>query len=168
MATHFLNITPYTSIDNQIPYLKLSKQHPTFTHLKVFRCLYYPYIYPPHKLARRTKPFVFLGYLSPLPKLYIHDLRDHNWIIAMQNEFDALISYRTWTLVPRPMGANVVRSMWLFKKKYKVDGTLDRYKSRLVANGKIQRPGIDCDETFSPVVKPSTIHIVLSIAVSIH
>nr|GEZ17458.1 ribonuclease H-like domain-containing protein [Tanacetum cinerariifolium] len=56
--------------------------------------------------------------------------------------------------------------MWLFKHKFHADGTLSRYKARLVANGSSQQLGIDCDETFSPVVKPAIIRIVLSLAVS--
>ncbi|GJV33144.1 ribonuclease H-like domain-containing protein [Tanacetum coccineum] len=60
----------------------------------------------------------------------------------------------------------MVRSMWLFNHKFHADGTLSRYKARLVANGSRQQLGIDFDETFSPVVKPATIRMVLSLAVS--
>ncbi|GJR45859.1 ribonuclease H-like domain-containing protein [Tanacetum coccineum] len=60
----------------------------------------------------------------------------------------------------------MVRSMWLFKHKFYADGTLSRYKARLVANGSSQQLGVDFDETFSPVVKPATIHTVLSLVVS--
>ncbi|GJZ86799.1 ribonuclease H-like domain-containing protein [Tanacetum coccineum] len=60
----------------------------------------------------------------------------------------------------------MVRSMWLFKHKFHTDGTLSRYKARLVANGSSQQLGVDFDETFSPVVKPATIRKVLSLAVS--
>ncbi|GKC09187.1 ribonuclease H-like domain-containing protein [Tanacetum coccineum] len=52
------------------------------------------------------------------------------------------------------------------KHKYKGSESLNRYKARLVANGRSQQQGIDCDETFSPVVKPATIRTVLSLAVS--
>ncbi|GJY31074.1 ribonuclease H-like domain-containing protein [Tanacetum coccineum] len=60
----------------------------------------------------------------------------------------------------------MVRSMWLFKHKFHADGTLSRYKARLVTNGSSQQLGVDSDETFSPVVKPATIRTVLSLAVS--
>ncbi|GJX83687.1 ribonuclease H-like domain-containing protein [Tanacetum coccineum] len=56
--------------------------------------------------------------------------------------------------------------MWLFKHKFHADGTLSRYKARLVANGNSQQLGVDFDETFSPVVKPATIRTVLSLVVS--
>ncbi|KAI3757628.1 hypothetical protein L6452_05170 [Arctium lappa] len=87
---------------------------------------------------------------------------------AMNEEYNALITNGTWVLVPRPPGANVVRSMWLFKRKFNADGSLSRYKARLVANGRSQQQGIDCDETFSPVVKPATIRTILSLAISRH
>ncbi|GJS39846.1 ribonuclease H-like domain-containing protein [Tanacetum coccineum] len=88
------------------------------------------------------------------------------WRNAMYDEYNALVKNGTWLLVPRPTGVNMVRSMWLFKHKFHADGTLSRYKARLVANGSSQQLGVDFDETFSPVVKPATIRTVLSLAVS--
>ncbi|GJU86270.1 ribonuclease H-like domain-containing protein [Tanacetum coccineum] len=84
----------------------------------------------------------------------------------MYDEYNALVKNGTWILVPRPSDVNLVRSMWLFKHKFHADGTLSRYKARLVANGSNQQHGVDFDETFSPVVKPATIHTVLSLDVS--
>ncbi|GJV25884.1 ribonuclease H-like domain-containing protein [Tanacetum coccineum] len=84
----------------------------------------------------------------------------------MCDEYKALIDNKTWVLVPRPPNVNIVCSMWLYKHKYNADGSLNRYKARLVANGHSQQQGIDCDETFSLVVKPATIRTVLSLAVS--
>ena len=54
--------------------------------------------------------------------------------------------------------------MWIFRVKTKFDGSFERYKARLVDDGKSQKEDIDCDKTFSPVVKPTSIRIVLSIA----
>ncbi|GJS23803.1 ribonuclease H-like domain-containing protein [Tanacetum coccineum] len=105
-------------------------------------------------------------YSPPHPKSPFHALRDPNWKQAMCDEYKALIDNNTWVLVPRPPNVNIVRSMWLYKHKYNADGSLNRYKARLVANGRSQQQGIDCDETFSPVVKPATIRTVLSLAVS--
>lgn len=56
--------------------------------------------------------------------------------------------------------------MWLFRHKFNADGKLQRYKALLEVNGKSQQIGVDCDETFSLVVKPTTIRTVLSLAVS--
>nr|GEX19592.1 hypothetical protein [Tanacetum cinerariifolium] len=103
---------------------------------------------------------------SPLPRSHVHALRDPHLKEAMLDEYNALISNRTWVLVPRPSSVNVVRSMWLFKHKFKAVGSLSRYKARLVANGRSQQQCIDCDETFSLVVKPATIRTILSLAVS--
>ncbi|GJR70117.1 ribonuclease H-like domain-containing protein [Tanacetum coccineum] len=104
--------------------------------------------------------------ISPIPKNPSHALKDPNWRNAMYDEYNALVKNGTWLLVPRPAGVNMVRSMWLFKHKFHADGTLSRYKARLVANGSSQQLGVDFDETFSPVVKPATVRTVLSLAVS--
>ncbi|GJZ44451.1 ribonuclease H-like domain-containing protein [Tanacetum coccineum] len=73
--------------------------------------------------------------LSPIPKSPFIALKDPNWCNAMYDEYNALVKNGTWILVPRPSDVNLVRSMWLFKHKFHVDGTLSRYKARLVANG---------------------------------
>ncbi|GJY79652.1 ribonuclease H-like domain-containing protein [Tanacetum coccineum] len=106
--------------------------------------------------------------VSPLPKSYRDAFNDPNWQNAMRDEYTALIKNKTWTLVPRPPDTNIVRCMWLFRHKHLADGTLSRYKARLVANGSTQVEGVDVDETFSPVVKPGTIRTVLSLAASRH
>ncbi|GKB81506.1 ribonuclease H-like domain-containing protein [Tanacetum coccineum] len=95
-----------------------------------------------------------------------HPNQDTQWRNAMYNEYNVLVKNGTWLLVPRRAGVNMVRSMWLFKHKFHVDGTLSRYKARLVANGSSQQLGVDFDETFSLVVKSATIRTVLSLAMS--
>ncbi|GJV98748.1 ribonuclease H-like domain-containing protein [Tanacetum coccineum] len=95
--------------------------------------------------------------ISPIPKNPSHTLKDPNWHNAMYDEYNALVKNGTWLLIPRPSGVNMVRSMWLFKHKFHVDGTLNHYKARLVTNGSSQQLDVDFDETFSPVVKQATI-----------
>jgi hypothetical protein len=84
----------------------------------------------------------------------------------MQEEFDALTLNHTWELVPPPPGANIVSGKWVFRHKYNPDGSLSRHKARWVVRGFSQQHGVDFDETFSPVIKPATIRIVLSLATS--
>jgi hypothetical protein len=67
---------------------------------------------------------------------------------------------------PRPGLNKVIDCKWVFKLKQKPDGSIDRYKARLIAKGFKQQYGIDYDETFSPVVKPTTICLLLSLAIS--
>jgi hypothetical protein len=63
-------------------------------------------------------------------------------------------------------GANVATGNWIFQVKYHADGSLDRYKARWVLRGFTQRPGVDYDETFNPVVKPATVCTTLFLALS--
>ncbi|KAK6141586.1 hypothetical protein DH2020_024687 [Rehmannia glutinosa] len=84
----------------------------------------------------------------------------------MLDELAALDRNPTWILVPREPDYNVVGCKWVFRVKRNSNGSVSRYKARLVVKGFKQRPDIDFHETFSPVVKTSTICIVLTIAIS--
>ena len=84
----------------------------------------------------------------------------------MEDEYRALIKNNTWHLVPPKKGRNIIDCKWVYKIKRKADGTIDRYKARLVAKCFKQRYVIDYEDTFSPVVKAATVRTVLSIMVS--
>jgi hypothetical protein len=103
---------------------------------------------------------------SPEPTSYTAASKHPAWRAAMNTEFIALLHNGTWKLVPLKPTMNLVGCKWVFRIKRKADGSTDRYKARLVAKGFHQQPGIDYGETFSPVIKPVTIRIVLSLAVA--
>jgi hypothetical protein len=97
---------------------------------------------------------------------FVHTtLADPHWRRSME-EYAALLANHTWDLVPCPPGTNVVTGKWLFRHKLTSDGSLDRYKARWVFWGFTQRPGVDYEETFSPIVKFATVHAILSLALS--
>lgn len=84
----------------------------------------------------------------------------------MQDEIDALNKQGTWELVSLPPRKNLVGSKWVYKVKRNSDGSIARYKARLVAKGFSQEAGIDYEETFSLVVKPTTVKLILAIVSS--
>ena len=93
-------------------------------------------------------------------------LDDPKWKSAMEEEYEALIQNKTWHLVPPSKNKNLIDCKWVYRIKKNADGTIDRYKARLIAKGFKQRYGIDYEDTFSPVVKAATIRVVLAISVS--
>uniref|UniRef100_A0A2N9ETD6 Reverse transcriptase Ty1/copia-type domain-containing protein n=1 Tax=Fagus sylvatica TaxID=28930 RepID=A0A2N9ETD6_FAGSY len=120
-------------------------------------------------ISKKKKGFVAyskstLDYLNVESPSYSVACTYSQWRDAMAFEFQALQRQSTWTLVPSSPHFHVIGCHWVFKIKRNPDGSVARYKARLVAKGNHQQAGIDYDETFSPVVKPATVRLVLSLA----
>lgn len=101
------------------------------------------------------------------PESYKQALKDENceqWQAAMKEEYDSLIKNNTWELVERPPGEKIVDNKWVYKVKMEQKNAPARYKARLVARGFTQQYGVNYYETFSPVVRFTSIRLILSLA----
>ena len=105
-----------------------------------------------------------IDYLQTEPPNYTIASKFPQWRETMASEFDALQRQQTWSLVPPSSDQNVSGCCWVYKIKRNTNGSVSRYKARLVAKGFHQQAGVDFAETFSPMVKPPTVRIILSLA----
>ena len=87
-----------------------------------------------------------------------------NWKSATDAEMASLSKNDTWDLVDLPAGKSVIGSKWVLKTKMNPNGTINKYKGRLVAQGYSQKHGVNYDEVFAPVVKYVSLRTVLAIA----
>ena len=128
-----------------------------------------PLITNDHNMITRAKvgirkPKVYTASLEP--KTAKQALSIPHWKQAMDEEYAALMRNKTWELVQLPPNRVAIGSKWVFRTKYNPDGSIQKYKARLVAQGFNQRQGFDYTETFSPVIKPTTIRLILSLALA--
>jgi transposase InsO family protein len=111
----------------------------------------------------------FVNQVTEDPATFEDALRSENsaeWKRAMDQEITSLKENQTWILTDLPRGAKAIPCKWVFRLKKNPDGSIDKYKGRLVVKGFSQRHGIDYSETFSPVAKMGTIRSILSITAS--
>ena len=87
-------------------------------------------------------------------------------IVHLWQRLAALDANETWDLVPLPKGKNVIGCKWVYKVKHNGNGSISRYKARLVSKGYAQTYGVDYEETFSLVAKMATICTIIAVAVS--
>ena len=78
---------------------------------------------------------------------------------------DSLQSNKTWKLVDLPTGCKTIGCKWVLKRKLKADGSVEKYKARLVAKGFRQKENIDFFDTYFPVTRITSIHVLFAIVV---
>ena len=122
-------------------------------------------IYKPNVLAAAKHPVqVSPGPIEPVSVK--EALKDPNWTSAKKDEFEALLRNKTWELIPYQPNYNIVGNKWVSKLKFNPNETLNKHKAQLVAKGFHHTPGIDYSKTYSPVVKPNTVRVIMSLAVN--
>lgn len=130
-----------------------------------------------HNHTPRTYPYTistcfntsyvnFLANISSISEPHSFDQvsRSKEWQQAMEQELEALEKNRTWEIIELPSGKQAIGSRWVYNVKHKVDGSIDRYKARLVTRWYHQVEGIDYTESVSPVAKVVTVRVILVVA----
>ena len=86
------------------------------------------------------------------------------WNEAVNDEMESLLSNKTWVLVDLPPGCKTIGCKWVLRKKLKPDGTIDKYKVKLVAKGFKQQADLDFFNTFFPVTRVTSIRLLIAVA----
>ena len=86
------------------------------------------------------------------------------WKEAINDEIEFLISYRTWKLVDLPLGCKTIGCKWVLRKKLKPNGSIDKFKARLVAKDFKKKANLDFFDTFFPVTRITSIRLLITIA----
>ncbi|KAL5542564.1 hypothetical protein UlMin_010274 [Ulmus minor] len=120
-----------------------------------------------HRLSESNKSFVNQLSIVSIPNSVQEALVDKRWKAAMDEEMKSLQKNETWELVDRPAGKKPVGCRWIYTVKYQADGTIERFKARLVEKGYTQTYGIDYTDTFAPVAKINTVRVLLSLAANL-
>src|SRR5579871_326966 len=94
-----------------------------------------------------------------------HPIHGKQWEEAIQYEYKSLIDNQTWKLVPLPEERPIVGCKWIFRYKLGVDGTIQRFRARLIVKGFIQTYGVDYNETLVLVAKLPSLRLLLAIVV---
>ncbi|GJY70797.1 retrovirus-related pol polyprotein from transposon RE2 [Tanacetum coccineum] len=103
-------------------------------------------------------------YVLKEPVTYSEAVKDKQWRSAMDSELEALEQNKTWTIEKLPPNKKALGCKWVYKIKYKSDGTIERFKARLMILGNHQVAGVDYSETFTSVAKMVTVRVFLAIA----
>jgi hypothetical protein len=98
------------------------------------------------------------------PRSFAEAKKDAAWRAAIKAEMDAVEKNRTWELTDLPRGHRATTLKWVFKLKSDEVGAIIKHKARLVAQGFLQREGIDFDDAFAPVARMEFVRLLLALA----
>ncbi|GJT59507.1 retrovirus-related pol polyprotein from transposon TNT 1-94 [Tanacetum coccineum] len=141
----------------ETPYELWMGQKPLYQYLRVWGCLAKVAVPTPkaQKIRPKSLDCIFIGYAKN---------SRHQWKEAIKSEIDSILQNHMWELMDLPPGCKLLGYKWIFKKKMKADGTIDKYKARLVIKRFRQREGLDYFDTYSLVTRITSIRMILAIA----
>lgn len=160
-----------TSTRHKLPSTKLNNYHYTLPPSLIHNITTLPKYHPAHylnysNLKTNTSHFILNLETHKEPTTYLQASKDPRWMAAMIKELQALEQNHTWITTTLPAGKRPIGCKWVFIIKYNADGTIERFKAKLVAKGFTQQEGIDYIETFAQVAKMTTVRTLLAVAVS--
>jgi hypothetical protein len=120
-----------------------------------------------NRVLSKKIQFPFVGNVKEVPNTYSEVMASRDaafWREAVNDEMDSILSNNTWVLVDLPPSSNTIGCKWVFRRKYRTDGTIQTFKARLVAKGFRQREGIDYFDTYAPVARITSIRVLIALA----
>lgn len=114
----------------------------------------------------------YKNFVTDLDNTYIpsniHEaLQNSEWAVAVTEEVQTLMKNDTWEITSLPVGKNPAGCEWIFSVKYNEDGSINRYKARLVANGFTQSYGVEYEEAFALMAKLNSVRVILSLGANL-
>jgi hypothetical protein len=97
------------------------------------------------------------------PATFAEAEQDECWLQAMREEISSILDNKTWSPEDLPRGHKAIGLKWVYKLKRKEEGEVVKHKARLVANGYVQRQGVDFEEVFTPVARLESVRMLLAI-----
>jgi hypothetical protein len=121
-------------------------------------------------IPERYKDYALMSSISNvIETMSFDEANEHDeWKNAMEAEYESIMKNNTWELTELPKHKKPIGCKWIYKPKFKSDGSIDKYKARLVEKGYSQTEGIDYVETFAPVAKLNTIRMLIDLAIKYH